>query len=105
TLDKIGLSGSKELTPEHIEALAGRTRRDDAFAVADGFGKRDIGKVLEVLSRVFERGLEDRKGGTITDGGAVGLIVFGRIYSKLGEIRRTLAYLDGGGQRSRDAVA
>jgi DNA polymerase III delta subunit len=105
TLDKIGLSGSKELTPEHIEALAGRTRRDDAFAVADGFGKRDIGKVLEVLSRVFERGLEDRKGGTITDGGAVGLIVFGRIYSKLGEIRRTLAYLEGGGQRSRDAVA
>jgi DNA polymerase-3 subunit delta len=105
TLEKVSLSGAKELTPEHVEDLAGRTRRDDAFAVADAIGKRDAPRALAVLARLFERGLEDRRGGRISDAGAIGLIVFSRIHAKIGEIRRTVAYLARGGQRSRDAVA
>ncbi|HVY61471.1 MAG TPA: hypothetical protein VHF22_07445, partial [Planctomycetota bacterium] len=46
-----------------------------------------------------------RRGGRISDAGAIGLIVFTRLHAKVGEIRRTAAYLARGGQRSRDAVA
>jgi hypothetical protein len=57
------------------------------------------------LSRVFRSGLEDKKGGVIGDRGTIALIVFGRIYAKLDEIRRTRAHLARGGARTRDALA
>jgi DNA polymerase III delta subunit len=105
TIEKARLSGASELGEAEVEALAGRTRREDAFALADAVGRRDLARALALLARLFERGIADRKGGVIGDPGAVGAIVFGRLYAKLGEVRRALAHLERGGARSREAVA
>jgi DNA polymerase-3 subunit delta len=107
TLEKLDLLlGERAVATEaDVEAIAGRSRRDDAFAVADAVGRRDAAAALAILDRVFRTGLEDRKGGVIGDAGTIALIVFGRIYAKISEIRKTRAHLGRGGGRSRDAVA
>jgi DNA polymerase-3 subunit delta len=107
TLEKLDLliGERRDVAEADIEAVAGRTRRDDAGAVADAIARRDAGAAIAALARVFRAGLEDRRGVVIADRGTIGLIVFGRIYARLSDIRRTRAYLDAGGGRSRDAVA
>lgn len=98
--------GAATITEADLDAVAGRSRRDDAFVVADAIGKRDLAAALAAIDRLFRAGLEDRRGGgVITDEGTIGLIVMSRIYAKLDEIRRTRVHLAAGGPRSRDAVA
>jgi len=105
TIDKIRLSGAKALGAAEVEALAGKTRKDDAFALAEAVGRRDLPRALSVSARLFERGMVDKKGARIGDAGAIGIIAFGRIYAKLQEIRRTVAHLAGGGSKQKEVVA
>jgi DNA polymerase-3 subunit delta len=108
TLEKLelllGAEGRAGVSEADIEAIAGHSRRDDAFAVADAIGRRKLDDALAALDRVFRRGVEDRKGGVITDAGTIALFVFARVYAKLDEIRRALPFVADGAVRKEALV-
>lgn len=106
TIEKLTLllGERREVTPEDLDAVAARTRRGSAFAIAEAVASRDGGRALALIRQAFERGIE-AGGDTVSAGDGIGIVVFGAIHRTFRELRRVRAHLAKGGSRDERAIA
>ena len=99
TIDKLVLLGKSEVTHEDIAALAGASRREGPFRLADCIAECAWDKCLVIVHRTFANGLL-LKEKVEHNGSTIAIIFLSRIWSRLREL---CSILGGGKEAAKQA--